>query len=237
MAEQLKSILRYCALLLIIFFVATWMTNILYLSSIGQKQQPLTKVTDSPLLAIIKSKTGLKLDSFQIAASDKLYGNMVGIPGHPYMMLSSKLNDIFTDSEKEYVVLHETGHYLLNHTIKETILGLFLFLIGCFIIHKHRKLYLVPIIGITFGLLCIQYGMVSEKEADRFALAHITDPNGMITATDKFRSAHYPPLDDYSPLWPILFRSNPYHVRIEMAKREIVNRENKLAPPRGHLPN
>ncbi len=224
MIKPNKSLFRYPLLFLIIYCTATWMGLVLYASSIGQQRQPLTKVTDSPLIGLVKDKTGLQLDSFQIAASDRLYGNMVGIPGHPYMMLSSKLNDTFTDSEKEYVVLHEAGHYFLSHTIKESVFGLFLFVIGCFIIHHYRKLYLIPIIGIFFGLLCIQYGMVSEKEADRFAVTHITDPNGMITATEKFRAAHYPPLDDFSPLWPIFYRSNPYHVRIEMAKEEINKR-------------
>lgn len=220
----LTSSLRYFILLFIILCVATWMTLQLNLTSIGNKHQILTKVTDSSLITLIKEKTGLQLESFQIIASDQPHAAMIGIPGHPFMTVSSDLNDTFTDSEKEYVVLHETGHYLLNHTIKETLFGLFLFVIGCFVIRRHRKLYLIPTIGIMFGLLCIQYGMVSEKEADRFALSHITNPNGMITATEKFRTAHYPPLDDYSPLWPIFYRSNPYHVRIEMAEREIKSR-------------
>ncbi|MFH1244281.1 MAG: M48 family metalloprotease [bacterium] len=227
MIKFLSSISRYVILFLIIFCVATWMTLQLNLTSLGQKRQILTKVTDSSLITLIKEKTGLQLESFQIIASDQPHAAMIGVPGHPFMTVSSNLNDTFTGSEKEYVVLHETGHYLLNHTVKEILFGLFLFVIGCFFIHKHRKLYLIPIIGITFGLLCIQYGMVSEKEADRFAVARITDPNGMITSTEKFRAGHLPPLDDYSPLWPIFYRSNPYHVRIDMARQEIITRGNQ----------
>jgi beta-lactamase regulating signal transducer with metallopeptidase domain len=203
--------------------VAQWMGFSLYLSTLGQKQQPLTEVKDSPLITLIKQKTGLQLSSFQIVASSKLYGNMIGIPGSPYMMLSSRLNQEFTDSEKEYVVLHETGHYLLNHSIKELIFFAFFFILGCLIIRK-RPFYFIPIIGIVFGLLCIQFGMRSEIEADRFVVSRITDPHGMITATEKFKAAHHPPLDDYSPWWPVFYRSNPYHVRIEMAEAEIISR-------------
>lgn len=213
-----------CVLLFVVMaIVAQWMVLKLYLTSLGQKQEALTEVIDSPLISLIYEKTGVKLDFFQIIASDRPYAVMFGIPNKPYMMLSSKLNATFNDSEKEYVVLHEIGHYVLNHTIKEVIFFLILFIIGCFIV-RMRKLYVIPIVGIIFGLLYIQYGMVSEKEADRFAVTHITDPNGMITSTEKFRSAHYPPLDDYSIFWSLLYRSNPYHVRIEMAKEEILKR-------------
>lgn len=223
MLTRLKPLVRYFFLFVVMGYVSQWMVISLYFASIGQKQQLLTEIKESPLITLIQSKTGLLLNSFKIITSPRPYGVMIGIPNKPYMMLSSQLNQDFTDSEKEYVVLHETGHYQLHHSIKELIFFITFFIIGCFIIRK-LPLYFIPIIGIAFGLLNIQYAMRSEYEADRFAVSHITDPQGMITATEKFRNAHFPPLDDYSPLWPVLYRSTPYHVRIEMANKEIERR-------------
>ncbi|MFA5827769.1 MAG: M48 family metalloprotease [Candidatus Shapirobacteria bacterium] len=223
MLTRFKPLVRYLLLFLVMGYVTQWMGINLYLTGIGQKQKLLTEIKESPLITLIQSKTGLLLSSFRIIASPRPYAVMIGIPNKPFMMLSSQLNQDFTDSEKEYVVLHETGHYQLHHTIKELIFFITFFIISCFIVRK-LPLYIIPIIGIALGLFNIQYAMRSEYEADRFAVSHITDPKGMITVTEKFRNAHFPPLDDYSPLWPVLYRSTPYHVRIEMANKEIERR-------------
>jgi Zn-dependent protease with chaperone function len=220
MLEQIKPYYRYLFLFLIMGAVSQWMVLSLYLTSMGQKRQILTEITDSPLINLIKVKTGLQLTSFRIIASPRLYAVMIGIPGKPYMMLSSRLNEEFTDSEKEYVVLHETGHYLLHHSVKEAIFFGLLFIIGAFIVHK-RKWFVVPLAGVILGLVYIQFGMVSEYEADRFAVNHISDPHGMITATEKFKNAHNPPLNDAGLKWRLFYRSTPYRERIEMANKEL----------------
>lgn len=221
---KFKSFPKYVLLLLIMAIVSQWMVLSLYLTSIGQKQQVLTEIKESPLIDLIETKTGLKLQSFRIIASPRLYAVMIGVPGNPYMLLSSRLNQEFTDSEKEYVVLHETGHYLLHHTIKEGVFFVLLFIVGALIIH-HRSKYLIPIVGVILGLLYIQFGTLSEYEADRFTVKQMTDPQGMITATEKFKNAHFPPLDDYSMRWKLFYRSVPYHDRIELAKKEIAARQ------------
>jgi len=216
---------KYLLFFIVFAYVSQWMVINLYLSSIGQKQQILTTVSQSPLIDLIGSKTGISLKSFQIVASDKLYGLMIGIPGRPYMVLSSSLDQKFTDSEKEYVVLHEIGHYVLYHSIKEIAFFSLLFLVGIVIL-RNRKLYLAPILGIIFGLLFIQFASNSEYEADRYAVSRITDPHGMITATNKFKNDRLLPLDDYSIKWKLFYRSTPYHHRIEMADNEITRRNN-----------
>ncbi len=223
--KRLRLSSRYILLFVVMAAVSQWMILKLYLSSLGQKQQILTEIKDSPLIELIESKTNLKLHSFRMVASPRLYAAMIGIPGRPYMVLSSRLNDEFSDSEKEYVVLHEIGHYLLHHSIKESAFFLILFIIGCLIVRSRSPL-IIPVIGVVFGLLYIQFGMRSEYEADNFSVTHITDPRGMISATEKFKNAHDPPLDDYSPMWPLLYRSTPYHERVNMAEEEIKTRVN-----------
>ena len=148
---------------------------------------------------------------------------MIGVPGRHYMLLSSQLDKEFNGSEKEYVVLHEVGHYLLHHAIREGLFFLVLFVFGCFIIRK-KPWYFILMIGIIGGLLYIQVGTRSEYEADHFAVSRMTNPTGMITATEKFRNGHNPSLNDYGLLWPILYRSTPYHTRIQWAKEEIRRR-------------
>lgn len=219
----LRGSIKYIVFFLILAYVSQWMVINLYLTSLGQKQQVLTEVKDSPLTEVIENKTGLTLNSFRIIASPKLYAVMIGVPNSPYMMLSSRLNQDFTDSEKEYVALHETGHYLLHHSIKEALFFALLFILGCFLIRK-RPWYFIPILGILLGLIYIQFGMRSEYEADHFAVTHITDPQGMITATEKFKYQNFPPKDDTGLKWKLLYRSVPYQERIEIAKQEMVIR-------------
>lgn len=220
---RFKPYLRYIILFLIMAYVSQWKTFHLYFTSLGQKQQILTKVNTSPLIELIYNKTGLLLKSYNIIASSKFYAVMIGIPGNPYMLLSTRLDQEFSDSEKEYVILHEVGHYLLNHAVKEAIFFTVLFTIGCLVVRK-KSWYSIPVVGIFFGLLYIQFGMYSEYQADRFAVTHITDPQGMITATEKFKNNYFPPLNDYSLFWPILYRSVPYHHRVDMANTEIQSR-------------
>lgn len=223
--RRIRIMLPYILLFLIMGLVSQWMVLSLYLTIIGQKQQVLTEIKESPLIDLIQTKTGLRLESFRIIASPRLYAVMIGVPGKPYMLLSSRLNQEFTDSEKEYVVLHETGHYLLHHAVKESIFFALLFIIGALIIH-HRSKYLIPIVGVVLGLLYIQFGSLSEYEADRFTVKRMTDPQGMISATEKFRAAHSPPLDDSSLRWKLFYRSVPYHDRIAIANEEISSRVN-----------
>jgi Zn-dependent protease with chaperone function len=196
----------------------------LYLSSVGQKQQLFTEIKSSPLIDLIQTKTGLTLSSFRIVASTRMYALMVGLPNKPYMVLSSALNQAFSDSEKEYIVLHESGHYLLRHGMKEAIAFILLYAIGCLIIRK-LPFWSIPCIGIMLGLLYIQVGMHNEYEADHFALIHITDPQGMITATHKFKAQQFPKIDDHSLTWKLLLRSTPYYERVNMANEEIEARK------------
>lgn len=69
--------------------------------------------------------------------------------------------------------------------------------------------------------------MRSEYEADHFTVTHITDPQGMISATEKFKNQNFPPIDDTGIKWKLLYRSVPYQERIEMAKQEMITRDSR----------
>lgn len=61
---------------------------------------------------------------------------------------------------------------------------------------KNKRIVWAPVVAVVFGLLFIQFATLSEYEADRLAVSHISDPNGMITATARFKNDHALVLDD-----------------------------------------
>lgn len=220
----IKRVLQPIVLFGVMALVAQWMMINLYLSSLGQTQQLLTEIKISPLLDFVQAKTGLKLNSFRIIASPRLYALMVGLPGKPYMVLSSTLDQKFSMSEREYIVLHEVGHYVGRHTMIEIFAFIILFILGLWVIRK-LHLWLVPIVGVILALGFIQVGARYEYEADHFALKRMTDPNGMITATAKFKAQQIPRIDDRSIMWKLLLRSTPYYERENLANEEIQARK------------
>lgn len=210
----------------LIFLIVSHHTQIkIQLSNLFKKRRlVIEKIKDKDLIDLIYSKTGLTLPYFTILETDQLFGQMIGIPGKPQMTLSKSLYKEFNKSESEYVVLHEVGHYKLGHSISEFIYVLFFLLIGSLVISLYRFDLLVSIfLGIVVAIIFISIARLHEYEADDYSVKRMSDPNGMITATDKFRNYWNSP----NELLRILFyRGVPYEKRIENAKKEIKRRKN-----------
>lgn len=222
---------KYLFFFLLLFFVMQWTIVSLYFTSFGQKQELIKKINKFPLQNIILEKTGVRIDSLQIINSDHPYGAMVGIPGAPYLILSKYLYEKFSPKELEYVLLHETGHYAMNHAVKEGVVFFLLFAIGSVVVHKikakKRVVFGILILGLIFGIALIQLGRKNEYEADHYAANRISDPQGMILATQKFQN-FYGPKFTYggnSFFIKLFYRSVPYSDRILIAKEEITRRK------------
>src|SRR5690606_23869539 len=130
--------------------------------------------------------------AIHIAHSNRLFGQMVGLPGKPLMILSEKVYKTFSKEKLEYVILHEAGHYKLAHSLREALFFIISFFIGCYFINGFILIedYLIIItVGFLLGILNIKHAQIHEYEADRFALTRIKDPKGMISATQKFQKA------------------------------------------------
>ena len=80
-------------------------------------------------------------------------------------------------------------------------------------------------VGLMFGIFMIQIGKVNEIQADRYALKHMTNPQGMISATEIFKKNYHETAFYKNPVTKFLFyRGNPYANRMKMAEEEIHRR-------------
>jgi len=205
-----------------------WISIYLLASGIGKQKGPIRTVMDDNLLAIIKTKTGLRLGKIRVSASTKLWGMMVGLPGHPYMILSDALYRDFGENEKEYVILHETGHYLLAHSAKLAAAYLCTMAVAFFVIAQSSHSLVWIMVSWLSGVALIQVSRVFEYQADAFALTRITDPRGIITATRKFEHKSVFPslirLDEDTLLGRLIYISIPYNIRIRNAEEEMKRR-------------
>jgi Zn-dependent protease with chaperone function len=219
-------------LLLVAVFIGTsmWSQISLFVSGMGQKRSPATRVENLELTQTIAAKTGVDLPYFYISDSEKVWGMMAGIPGRPTMVLSRPLYESFTMDELQFVVLHEMGHYKNQHSVKEFFVSLILLGISFNLLkkmHKTRPALITAVcLGFFFGVLAIQYGMVNERQADHYAITRMDHPSGAVEAAYRFRDAYNQP-DHDDLLHRLLFRRIPYYERVENARAEIVKRMEK----------
>lgn len=223
-----KQFAKYLLFGLILLYVNQWRQIHVLVSSFTSQKAPITIIQDRKLQDLIFQKTDMVINSVKIAESHKLFGMMIGIPRYPQLILSRGLYQNFTPEELEYVLLHEAGHYQLGHGLKELVIGVSLFILGCVILKKITKtpnqFITAGILGLAFGLVLIRVGKVSEYQADAYALARTSNPKGMITATQKFQEGYYDDYPSYGSPLAIFYRGVPYDERIKNAEAEIKRR-------------
>jgi len=225
------NLLKYILFTIVLAYTSSWSQINLLLSSLGKEKTLITVVEDKQIQQLIYDKANVDIEKIKISETDKPFGMMVGIPTKPQLILSRNLYDTFTPNEIEYVVLHEVGHYKLYHSMIELIVGVFLLIIGIIVLRKTvlfpQSLLISLFLGLIFGVLMIRLGRFHEYQADNFAVKTITDPQGMIKATNKFRNFHGKKYtENKNKLIQFLFyRGNPYDNRIKMAETEIETRK------------
>ena len=215
---------------LVLLYVPLWSQTNLLLESIGKDKPPFEIIKNPQLQELIKHKTGTNIETIKIVESDRPFGMMMGFPGFPQLLLSRALYNTFTSDELEYVLLHEAGHYNLAHSIKELLLGLTFCILGIYLLKQitNTKLSLsfAPMLGLIFGIVLIQFGKINEVEADRYSVSRLSNPNGMVTATENFREYYdgsFTRTDNKVLQW-MFYRANPYENRIQMAQEENAKR-------------
>ncbi len=219
--------IEYTLFCVVLLYTAQWSLLNLLLGSLGAKKFPITIVHNDSIRQLIKNKTGIEVKTIKISESNSPFGMMIGIPTKPQLLLSRILYDTFTPDELEYVVLHEVGHYYLWHTVTELAIGIILFVDGIVILGSTPSLYKsVPtalLLGLVFGVIMVRLGRLNEYQADAYSLRHMTNPRGMVLATNKFKS-HYK--GNRNKIIEFLFyRGNPFDNRIKMAEAEIERRK------------
>lgn len=144
------------------------------------------ELSDKDILALIKDKVGLSLESITIIESNKMFGGMSGTPNMPKMYLSSELKKQLTTGELEYVLLHESAHHKYYHPIITLLAQFILMIIGTILASFTNNPIGAFIIGIVLAFLFILLARYNERIAENFAAKNMESPQSMITAVNKF---------------------------------------------------
>lgn len=219
-------ILEFLVFLIIFGFLGNHQQIRAFLKQIKKGKNIGEKIEDKYLIDLIKEKTGLKLEYIAVFDSEKPMGMMSGIPFKPHMILTKGLLKNFNKSELEYVVLHEAGHCLLWHVVKAIAMFIILAILGAGLIFQyHLSMIYSTLLAVIVAIIFNNLSRLLEYETDNFAVSKITDPRGIISATEKFKNYY----GDRKTFWKqLLYRlfylGVPYNERIKIAQKEIKRR-------------
>lgn len=211
---------------IIIFLVTVnWFQIFSFSQLIVGKKIKTSPLKDPWINKIVKKKTGLSLMDITIFHDKKMYGMMAGLPFWPKMILSEGLYKSFNKDELEWVILHEAGHCVLWHNLEAFIIELVFIFSGLYLIKVYEfNLLISVLISIFFSLTTIQIiRWLIEYAADKFSINKVDNPEGVITAQNKFRKNYYknPFNKEGSVLRFLLHWNISYSKRIEMANRRL----------------
>lgn len=167
-------------------------------------------------------KTRLPLSIKILDEKEKMIGFMIGSPPFkPLMLFSEKLYKAFTDDEMQWVILHESGHYLMWHNLKFAISQLTIFILGLyFIIRLRIDILLSILIFIVLSITYIHIAKIFEYQADGYAAKNMDNPEGMITGNIKMREANKKFVQNKF-VKNFLIIGLPYEERIKIARKQL----------------
>ena len=141
------------------------------------------------------------------------------------MILSEGLYKNLNKDELEWVILHEAGHCVLLHNLQSLIIELIFLTSGLYLISTQNiNLFLIPVLSLVLSIITIQIiRRLTEYTADMYSISRVDNPNGVITAQDKFRKNYKGSIfSNEKSIVRFLFHWNIYpSQRIEMAKKVI----------------
>lgn len=182
---------------------------------------------DDWINSVAKKKAGLNLKDITLFKDQKMYGMMTGLGPWimPRMILSEGLYKNLNKDELEWVILHEAGHCVLLHNLQSLIIELIFLTSGLYLISTQNiNLFLIPVLSLVLSIITIQIiRRLTEYTADMYSISRVDNPNGVITAQDKFRKNYKGSIfSNEKSIVRFLFHWNIYpSQRIEMAKKVI----------------
>ena len=217
------------AIFILVFLIfSNWFQLFSFLKLVIGPKIKTETLNDNWIKSLIKKKTGLTLPNITLFKDKKMYGMMVGLPFWPKMVLSESLYKNFNKDELEWVVLHEAGHCVLWHNLKAFFIEIVILSLGiCTIWITKMNLFLVLLFALLASFVCVQIiRWIIEYMADKYSIDKIDNPQGVITAQDKFRKNYDKnPFQDEKSILRFLLHWNIYpSKRIEMAKRKLKSR-------------
>lgn len=219
---MLHKHLPFITFSIILLLFSNWHIFISTLTGFWKPKAPFSRLENPELSLYIKEKTGTEITTFYIVNSDAVFGGMTGIPTKPVMTISKGMYDLFSAEELQYVLLHETGHYVLQHLLKELAVQGSIILLAFFVFRSIKyplpiSMSLALVSAFLIGIIIIQMMRSYEWEADTYALEHLDDSQSMITATKKLEAAWSGPADDSLTRF-LFYRGVPYSQRIKHAE-------------------
>lgn len=186
------------------------------------------ELKDKQIFDNVFKKTGLKLRSIKLFESETPFGMMPGIPWRSDMILSTNLYKTFSKDELEYVVMHEVGHCKMWHTVKFAFIEILFAMLGLnflYFLPKNDLLILASILaGVVYAIIFVQVARFFERQAEEFAVSKMDNPEGMISAVEKFKKGY--PDTTFFYIKRFLFGWNIFpEEKIEVAEKEIEKRK------------
>jgi Zn-dependent protease with chaperone function len=218
--------LKIAAFISLFIFISNWFQIITIISAIFNKGIGKKTIKDKWIYDTVLKKTGLRLLGVTLFNDERMYGMMAGLPFWPKMILSKGLYKNFNKNELEWVILHEAGHCVLWHNLEAMLIELSLAAMGIYLIDYYKLSFIVSIyLAIGLALICIQIiRWAIEYQADQFSIERVGNPNGVITAQEKFKDAKVKNLfnDEKSIVRFLLHWNISPSKRIEMAKSRLI---------------
>lgn len=226
--RKLEKFYPHILFTVMFLIVSHWFIGPIIVQSLVQRVQSTSVEYNQDVVSDVQHQTGISFRSTTIVASKKPFATISGLFGFPMLSISTTLVEQFDEKEFEYVLLHEAGHYVRWHSSREVLatVAVFAFALPFFskrnlwMKEKRQQQKIAVIGGIIAGILLIQVQRMHEYEADMYALMKGTNPQAMISATQKFQ-AHWDGPSERTPIRWLLYRGIPYGERIKMAERYI----------------
>jgi Zn-dependent protease with chaperone function len=222
---------------LIFIFISQWFLLPTMISGIFRATQTSRVEQDPAILEFLKKEGKIHFNSYRVIHSSKPFAAIGGVPGFPQLFISKALLDTFSTDEMHYVLMHEVGHVTRQHVLREVMLMIAIISMVWSLfakIHlwqKPRKtqLILACFAGVFLGMVMIQFERIHEYEADYYAIQHLKDPQGMVTAAGKLKEAWGTP-ERQTIIRELLYRGVPYEARISIANAYSIPKTTIIRP-------
>ena len=174
--------------LIVFSYIANWGRVKLLIQGIGKEKKVFLPFKNKSFLDKVNKKVRVNFQ-IKVQNSPLIYGYSPSVPLKPLFVVSSGAIRYLKENELEWLVLHEMGHCIMWHLVKEVFVYMILLLLGSFAVYfLHINLYFVLSLSLILGLLWYQIERIFEYQADTFSLERIDDPQGMIEANKKMKA-------------------------------------------------
>ncbi|HSW87876.1 MAG TPA: M48 family metalloprotease [Candidatus Saccharimonadales bacterium] len=128
--------------------------------------------------------TKVKLEHVYIAPSKALFAFCGGVTRKPIFVISKGAYESFKGDALEWLLLHEMGHHVLDHTLGITTVQLSYAIIGGFILtligtKDVWSLLFIPLLSVLLAIASIQTNKIFDIYANNFAVKKMKNPLGM----------------------------------------------------------